>query len=479
MVSARLIRFTVAAVLLLAVCGAASAFAGTLSPTPTSFAYERVRTTRNMTIAAQGYRFGISRTPDQDFVLRVVLNQGTFGTTDPTFTFGSGAGAFNATIRSGGQGATSVEFDVDVTTTIDTTTVGNFVATVRFPVGSDVGTVITVTLDTRDLFGPLDTSGVLTGPIAVVAMAAGMTALADTGTTVDHLGVVPPRTAFVIQNDDTALVAKAPVTLWGQTALVRNETGIADYSPSVDDRITITITGDFTGLSQLALDLDNDGIINTTSGASTIEVFTVASSNTSATLTIAGSRLTGLFSPGVSRTVWWTKVPSAVLTSPRTFGISATISPTSGLASGRNLPSGNSNWWNWQSNGTVLVAPYVTFSPGNESKFRITNASPVDVVVLPVVVLDQGTFTPSAIYTNGFTVPAGGSIHVELSGTPAAGTGAIGPLVTLSSGTQPVRAKATFTVLSATANVAGIVLIASPTGVVTAVPMQQTPLASH
>jgi hypothetical protein len=303
-------------------------------------------------------------------------------------------------------------------------------------------------------------------------MASSMTATTDTGTTVDHVGVSPPRTAFVVQNDDTATTAKAALLMAKTAAGVWNAAHTADYSLAATDLVTITITGDFTGLSRLGYDLDNSGGITTTAGTDVNEVFTVSGS--SATLTVNGDRL-----GNAGAKVFWIKTSSSVLTSPRTFGVSATIAPAAGAGTNKALAGSNAAWWQWQSNGAVLLCNYVTFSPGNENKFRFTNSSNADITVLPTLVLDQGTFTGNTIYNSGFVIPAGGSVHVEASGTPAAGTGAIGPMVTITSGTQPLRGKCTFTVLSATANVSGWLLVASPTGVISLIPMQQSPAIAH
>ena len=164
-----------------------------------------------------------------------------------------------------------------------------------------------------------------------------------------------------------------------------------------------------------------------------------------------------------------------ILNAPRSFSVSASIVPAAS-SQARALALGNSTWWNWSLNGAVLTSTYIAFIAGNETKFRCTNSSSKDFLIFPDVVIDQGTFTLTTtgdFGANGeFTVPANSNVHVELSNPPAAGTGAIGPLVTLLTGQQPVRGRAIFTALTAPANVTCTTLIASPSGVIS---VQQMP----
>ena len=108
-------------------------------------------------------------------------------------------------------------------------------------------------------------------------------------------------------------------------------------------------------------------------------------------------------------------------------------------------------------------------------KFRFAGIAPDPFLCFPEVVLDQTTAVITVSSTGDFggsgefTVPANGNVHVELNSTP--GAGAIGPMTTFVSGTQPVRGRVVFTCLTNPANVFGQTLIASPVGVVTIVPM--------
>jgi hypothetical protein len=182
----------------------------------------------------------------------------------------------------------------------------------------------------------------------------------------------------------------------------------------------------------------------------------------------------------------------------RTFAISAsldmiTVNPVTHVpipgsfgAGGQDrspIAATNSNWWIWNINGTNLRVVYATFSPRNESKFRFINNNSIPVVVKGTIILDQpgATFTLNPALVDGhgqisLTVPAGGSLQVTLCTNPSAGTLEQGPLVTeFDNFEMPLRARVNFLALTETNNVAGQALIPSPSGVVSVVPMVQTP----
>lgn len=434
-----------------------SASAGTLASAPTTFAHEIALSTTSLTFAPQVYSMGISRLAGNAMIFRYTLSSGTFGTT-PVLTYTPTAGgAVTVTFRSGGAGSATVEYDVAVTTTTavtDTFTLsaGAAPSGVKFPASSAVGASISITVDVRDLFGPLDTVGTFTRTLATLGAAATLTAATDNGTVIDAT-IIPPRTAFVVANDDAALVAKASVTATKTITGTKNAAGAVDYTLVAGDVVTFTITGNFTGISQVGFDLDGNGAISTTAGTATIEAFTINSSLTSATLIVDGNRL-----PDVPRAIFFTKTASAAL-DPRTFGIAESIAPAAGTTQNRDVATANSGWYVWTQNGTTLYAPYISFSPSNPTKFRFTNASTSDVTVNIALVLDQGTFTQNV---SSFTIPAGGSKQITLSETPAAGTLEIGPIATITGGVQPIRGKLTFTALSNTSNVLGMVLFFNP-----------------
>lgn len=467
MVSSRLKRFTVSAVVLIALCGlaAGSAFAGVLGNNPTIFAHEIATSATNLAFAGQVYTMGIARNVGQNFILRYNLSSGVFGTGALALVDSVPA---NTTIvlRSGGIGSNQVEFDINVVAAGGTAIGETFTltGTVRFPAGSAVGSAINITVDVRDVIGVLDNvPGPFTRTLATLGAAATMTAATDNGTVINAT-VLPPLTQFVVANDDTALVATATVTTTKTVLTVRDATGLADYVLLAGDLVTFTITGDFSGINQVAFDLNADAVITVGGGTAANEVFTVVGNT--ATLTVNGDRL-----GTAATTIHFTKAAAAVL-SPRTFGIAATIAPAAGVSQNRSVATANATWFVWTQNGTTLLSPYITFSPGNSTKFRFTNSTNVAITILIAVVVDQGTITQNVAQV---VVPAGGSQQITLSDVPAAGTGELGPIATLNTGTQPVRGKATFTALTETNNVSGTMLVASPVGVITIDAMRQIP----
>jgi hypothetical protein len=489
MVSSRL-RTTI---VFFALCGliATSAFAGVLANAPTNFAHEIAATVAggitsptDLTFAPQIYTMGIARNQGQNFILRYTLSNGAvFGTTyiagvpQPIVPPVYSGVATNVSIvqRSGGIGASTVEFDVNVLA-VAGTIVGDtftFNGQVRFPVPSAVGATTTITIDVRDVISALDTvPGPYTRTLATLVGAATIFTTAGTNpppnAIIDATAVIP-LTTFVadlsgLADADTTLIAKAFLSTSPTTAGVRNAANTADYVLVAGDKVTITLTGDFSGILQVGYDLNGGGINVAAGNTATNEAFTIAANLQSATLTVDGNRLS---TTGV---IWFTKVTAAAL-NPRVFGVSASIVPVA--ASQSRVIGGNTAWYTWVQNGTTIVAPYVSFTPGNGVKFRFTNSSSTPISILVSVVLDQGTFTQAI---TAFTVPANGAQQITFSDTPSAGTLEQGPIASaLLTGVAPVRAKVTFTALTASPNVAGIELIYSPVGVVSIVNLPQLP----
>ena len=436
----------------------------------TDFAHEAAPDDAALTNADQDYLSGIDRTPSQDFSVRWTLGLGKF---DATPTVSEADLAHVATLRSGGAGSNFVEYDYDVITNdlaiLDIITLN--APDVLFPAGSPVGSVMTITVDLRDLAGPIDTSGDKTVDIATLAAATSLTATTDVPTIV-NVNAVPPRTEYnelapiaVPDTSDGIFVARALLTINTTTAGVVDPGGAVDYDgATAPDSFTITITGDFTGLEtdEFCYDL-NDTSTGTTVGCDAGEIFTIDSGV--ATLTVAGDDLS-------AHVVVFGKVPTAVLSAPRTFGVSVDIDAAAGSTQDRTLSGGDVAWWQWGLNGAVLNSGYGSYFPGNETKYRFSNKSSDDFLCFPEVtpdqpsvVIDLTTGTADFGPSGEFNVPANSNVHVELSAP--AGAGAIGPMTTLVSGTQPVRVRVVFTCLTHSNNVEGQTLIASPVGVVT------------
>jgi len=425
-----------------------------------------------VTMPAQVYTMGIPRNAGQGFIIKFTLSSGVFKDAVPPPALNSSSAFVSSSFRSGGTDQAFLEYNVDVAggTLLRGDTLSLPITTFAFNAATSVGLTSTLTVDLRDSFGVLDASSYQSGTFAAIVGAASFSGRTgpgggegnDVGTTVDVFAPTP-RTRFVaVAGDDTTRDAFASLILNNQTANVLIPSGAGPYVLQPSDLVTLTLSGaDFSGISQIGIDLNADGTYLSTTDTATNEVFTIGTNT--ATLTVTGDRIPA----GVEKKIRIRKISSAVMNAPRTFGLSGSISSLNGQ--NRTLSTANANWWQWQMNGGILVAPYITLSPGNETKFRFTNSSDTAVTILAEVVLDQGTMT---VNLTQFDIPARSSIHVELAGTPAAGTGAIGPMITLVSGTQPVRGKATFTILGAPANVKGVTLISSPIGVISVADMQ-------
>jgi hypothetical protein len=353
---------------------------------------------------------------------------------------------------------------------------------VKFPAGSSVNAKIKMTVDLRDVNGAIDLGGKKSQDMAVLKGAAVLSAedgsLAggtegDDNNTVVDVNVLPPRTEFAPDGvDDVANIARATILITNTTGGVLTANAAGDHVLGIADQITLRIEGDFTGLDadNFCFDLDRG------SSATNADCDTTAPANEKFTIVdgVATLTFTANLLDNNSHKLVFQKEAGVVLNAPRSFSVSASITPVAS-SQARGLSQSNSTWWNWSLNGAVLTSTYIAFIAGNETKFRCTNSSSKDFLIFPEVVLDQGTFTLTTtgdFGANGeFTVPANGNVHVELSNPAAAGTGAIGPLVTLNTGQQPVRGRAIFTALTTPANVSCTTLIASPVGVVSVAQM--------
>jgi hypothetical protein len=485
MVSSRL-RTTI---VFFALCGliATSAFAGVLGNNPTNFAHEiaakvvgGVTSSNDLTFAPQVYTMGIARNQGQNFILRYTLSNGAvFGTTIIAPVYSGAPANVSIVLRSGGVGASTVEFDVNVLAAVGTFSGDTFTfnGQIRFPVPSVVGATTTLTVDVRDVISALDTvPGPYTRTLATLLGAGAVTATAGNRAIIDATAVTP-LTQFVAQStgaadDDTITIAKVAITTSRQTGAVYDAPGStgALYTLLPGDQVLFTLTGDFSGIAQVGLNIGNHaGPIVVGGGTAANEQFTITGLTT-ATLTVNGDRLGTVGTPtNLASTIWFTKTAGATL-SPRTFAITANITPVA-ASQARQLVS-TSDFFGWVQNGTTMLAPYVSFTPGNGVKFRFTNSSNNAITILISVVMDQGTFTQNLA---SISVPAAGSQQVTFSDLPTTGTLELGPIATLLTGIQPVRGKVTFTALTASPNVAGIEMIYSPVGVVTIENLPQNP----
>jgi len=501
MVSSRLKILTIS-VLCVIFCGimTSSAFAGTLVSNPSVFALEALAAngTTAVTNLNQVYTMGISFTAQADFVITFTLANGTFAAlpavTNASYTFlapiacgGGGNSVATITYRNdgGGVGQNFVDYNVDLSCGGAIGDTFTLPAPQVFFGSVALNNSITISAQLKDNFGNIDTGGgPLTRTLSTINSVASFTATTDSGNvTIDATnasGYPTPyvsRTAFVFPGGDatSSTVIATPVTTTKTVAGILVANGTANYTLLASDQITFKITGDFTGIQQAGFDLDANGTITVAAGnTATNEAFTIDPSLTFATLTVNGNR----FQVGGSKIIV-TKTAGAVLT-PRTWGISASEASTlAGLPVTPSIPTANANWWVWGQNGTTLTAPYVTFNNTVPTKFRFTNSSQTAVTILAVVTPDSGSCTVSAgggvtgiTVTGGvlsFTIPASGSVHVELTAgndasnggaLPSAG-GSVGPLCSAFApvANTTMRGKVVFTALTAKTNVNGVYMV--------------------
>jgi len=191
----RKLLYTTAVSTLACLLLAGTALAGNLTEAETVFTTTDCNT--NLTNADQVYTMGIARSAEQDFIARYTLNLGAFGAV-PAAPIVGGPGT--ATGRSGSLLSREVEYDVDVTGafTPGTTTLTLPAPVVRFPAGSGAGTTMTITIDLRDVSGPVDTSGVKTQNLAVLLNGCAVGGLNNAPTAVDDTVNTNPDVALII-----------------------------------------------------------------------------------------------------------------------------------------------------------------------------------------------------------------------------------------------------------------------------------------
>ena len=248
----------------------AQAAPGDMDEATTDFAHLAATDSQAMTNADQDYLAGIDRTISQDFIARWTLNIGEF---DGTPSVTEADALHVATFRSGGDGNNFVEYDYDVIT--NGITAGDIITldapAVNFPAGSGVGSTMTITIDLRDLFGPIDTAGDKTVDLATLASSVSLVATTDILTIVD-VNSDPPRTEYTVgtivgppDDGDSLEIARTFLEIVTIDPGVVDPDGLVDYNAdtgfaSGPDSFIITITGDFTGLEpdEFCYDLDDN-----------------------------------------------------------------------------------------------------------------------------------------------------------------------------------------------------------------------------
>lgn len=434
--------------------------------TATVYAVESLASTTDVTLANIVYTLGVGRTVAQDFTISYALPTGyTFNATPavPTTT-----GAATCTLKRGGAGVNEVVYDCDTSTSGET--VGALITLAAAQV-ANVGTTallgtagnsisLQVKLTENGETACVDNVGTpttcfLTKTVAssqngvdLATTAAGTTlgVAQDSGNTVTDVAAAVPLAGFVTNATapaDTATVAAAAVILHdnvttGAAGATVEPDGATDYSMKVADSYTYTVT-DPTGFLGLAsngfcLDTDNDG-----TRCEAGEVFTVSGNTATLTTTLAAAG-----APNAARNISYQSNATTPMGTGRTLGIAGSV----------NVPgvdhalTGNSSWWVWTSNGTVLQSPWFSTAAGYISRFILTN-----------------TGTTAASYSTTCQAESGNTATVGASATGSIGAGkqlvlTATDVCTFSGNT---RGTAIFTVNAPTANVQGAYNIVNAT----------------
>lgn len=355
-------------------------------------------------------QLGVIRNSAQDFFVTVTLGSGlqfATGTLPAAGNLGlqsgqESGGAISPSIVNGGtDGATSVTFLADVTTSF------NGFATLELAVGK------WTLRDTTNVLGP---GGTYT--ISIATSDAGTGAAIDTGgesanfltglygidtpiltSTTATVDVASGRLNFLATSPDTTTSDKgAAVTLLLTSGTIYGAAGTT-YGLVSGDSVTLTLAGTLNGIKEWTY----AGISSTITDSITSEEVIAGSS----TLTITGSNLTGAFGAGAGALAL--TVDGTTILSARTLTVSAALVLSGGAggpaANGRSLLFA-STVTTWSLNGTVLVSAWVN---GNNT------------TLLSRVYIWNLTASRGAVLVRVFTLPVGfgGS---TLLGTVSLGT---------------------------------------------------------
>lgn len=390
--------------------------AGAITAGNVNYAVEAITSATTVTLGDIVYTMGVARTTAQDFVVIYTLPAGvTFAATPAVPVVAGGTAAATVTLKRGGVGTNEVVYDVDVTTAFvgGTATLTLTAPTITNSGLTTAGATVAVTMALKDTGETsfVDNVGTLSSTRATaanasnfydsVASAAGVAT--DTSTTID-VGYSTPLAGFRASGDDVALRAEATVQVANTTTGVKNAANAADYTLVAGDLVTVTVTDptNFLGLSTggFCYDLDDSD------ACAAAETFTV-SGNTATLANLAGNN--GAFS--ADHSMLYIPTGTTAMGTARTLSIAGNVAPTAGTA---HAFTGNSSWWQWASNGTVLQTPWFSNASGWISRFVLTNTGTTAATYSSTCLAETGN-TPTAGASATGTVPAGGQLVMSAS----------------------------------------------------------------
>ncbi len=402
-----------------AITGAGTAGAGTLYVTSRTYAVEAVCLNTTINLGGIVYTMGINRLAYQAFEIRYELPTGASFVgplPDPVCD----APAAVITHKTGGVDYNFAGYDVSPTfgdIPVGTGIFWNPSINIKNP--SIISTIsplkITVTLRDHISYPNAIDSTPIAKPFAIGAYATDFWnsvtgapgVITDTGTTIDGAYLVP-LAGFIVQNDDTALIAAATIQIKNTMSDVKDpKNGAAeDYVLTRYDNVTVTIEDptEFLGLSKkTSIGLWWD--LNDNLQADTDEIFKIDTvSKNKATLTLPGNHA-GF---GADHKVYY-QVDGKTMLTERILKISGRVDSYCGtdhnLTTCRDC---NDTWWVWGCpRGVVLQAPFVQIPPGWYGRFVLTNDCTMDAKYT-VRYLDEGV-DPTTKIDNKMT-PTKGSL---------------------------------------------------------------------
>ncbi len=379
--------------------------------TATTYAAEAIGAATAVTLPNIVYTMGVARAAaGQDMTIIYDLPAGaTFNTTPaaPTFTKVSGGGVPVPviTLKRGGAGSSQVVYSVSIdpvaaansvnatdtftlvapAVKLGATSVGLGALTLNVTVVDQVETACVDNAGTTSTCFVTSKPATLTNVANFYDTVAGAVGVATDTATKTDVNAPVPLAGFVLAGDDTATVAKATVQIRNTLAGYKNAANTADYTLGASDLISVTVT-DPTGFLGLAA----NGL-----GYALSSALVFAPSGTTATIaTIPGNDA----NLSANRLFSFTSDAVTPMGVARTLSIAGSVTPAVGAA--HNF-TGNSTWWTWGSNGTILETPMAAYTTGYNNRFVFMNYGTTAVTYSTACLVEAGKTAVSGTGATG------------------------------------------------------------------------------
>ena len=440
--------------------------AGTITASSINYAVEGVGVATPLTLGNVAYVLGVGRTTVQPSFTMIYTLTGSsnpvFNVTPaiPAATGGTCNVAAGTTVKRGGVGSNQVVFDV----VVGANCVAGDVLTLTAPIIRSATATAGITvqlLDTGetacvDNAGTPATCIVASTPRASLVQAVGfgtaaalaapasdLNTITDVNATVPLAGFVPETTGAA-NSRDSSNTARALVAITNTVTGAQNATNTAVFTAAAGDTVTLTLTDPtgFLGLAAggLCYDANASAVADGTTGLCTAgEVFTVAGN----VATLAGIPGTSVGFNGVGQTLSFLASGTTSMGTARTIAIGGSVTPTTSGGAAHPF-NGNTAYWQWFSNGTILQSTLMQTNPGYFIRIALSNSGSTAANFTAAVTTEAGnTCTPGAGATG--SIPANGMIVVETD-----------TICTAFTAGQGARGTATFTISAPSTNIQGI-----------------------